>query len=133
MVRLIDTPCFGRPVGLWWRACGVWRCEEPDRPVGALTEQDDNVAWPRALLTTRACWWAIRQLRREHASVSGLARQLGITWRTLWLAIRPLLQQMADDESRFAGVTALGVDEHVWHHVSTKPIEHGGRGLAVSG
>ena len=22
----------------------------------------------------------------------------------------------------------LGVDEHVWHHVSTKPIEAGGRG-----
>jgi len=22
----------------------------------------------------------------------------------------------------------LGVDEHVWHHVSTKPVEDGGRG-----
>ena len=40
----------------------------------------------------------------------------------------PLLEQMAADESRFDGVTALGVDEHVWHHVSTKPIEDGGRG-----
>jgi transposase len=39
-----------------------------------------------------------------------------------------LLQQMADEEGCFAGVTALGVDEHVWHHVSTKPIENGGRG-----
>jgi transposase len=112
MVRLIDTMCFGRPVEL----CGrkrVWRCEEPDCPAGAFTEQDDTVARPRAPLTTRACWWAIRQLRREHASVAGLARQLGSTWRTLWLAIRPLLQQMAQDEGRFAGVTALGVDEHV--------------------
>jgi transposase len=35
---------------------------------------------------------------------------------------------MAAEESRFAGVTALGVDEHVWHHVGTKPIEDGGRG-----
>ena len=26
------------------------------------------------------------------------------------------------------GVTILGVDEHVWHHVSTKPVEDGGRG-----
>lgn len=94
----------------------------------ALTEQDDRVARPRALLTTRACWWAIRQLRREHASVSGLARQLGTTWRTLWKAIKPLLWQMAADESRFDGVTALGVDEHVWHHVSTRPVEDGGRG-----
>ncbi|MGH8939060.1 MAG: ISL3 family transposase, partial [Actinomycetes bacterium] len=95
---------------------------------GSVTEQDDRIARPGALLTTRACWWAIRQLRREHSSVAGLARQLGTTWRTLWRAIAPLLQQMADDEGRFAGVSALGVDEHVWHHVSTKPIEDGGRG-----
>lgn len=126
-VRLIDTPCFGRPVEVRWRK-RVWRCTEPDCPSGAFTEQDERIARPRALLTTRACWWAIGQLRREHASVAGLARQLGTTWRTLWLAIAPLLQAMADDEARFAGVTALGVDEHVWHHVSTKPIEDGGRG-----
>jgi transposase len=126
-VRLIDTPCFGRPVELTWRK-RTWRCAEPDCPAGVFTEQDDTIARPRALLSTRACWWAIEQMRREHASVLGLARQLGTTWRTVWRAIEPLLQQMADDESRFDGVTALGVDEHVWHHVSTKPIEDGGRG-----
>jgi transposase len=27
----------------------------------------------------------------------------------------------------FGGVTHLGVDEHVWHHVETKPIDEGGR------
>jgi transposase len=32
------------------------------------------------------------------------------------------------DPARFDGVTTLGVDEHVWHHVSTKDPEHGGRG-----
>jgi transposase len=125
-VRLIDTPCFGRPVELRWRK-RTWRCAEPHCPTGLVTEQNDDVALPRALLTTRACWWAIRQLRREHASVLGLARLLGTTWRTLWRAICPLLQQMAQDESRFDGVSALGVDEHVWHHVSTKPIADGGR------
>lgn len=126
-VRLIDTPCFGRPVELTWRK-RTWRCAEPDCPAGVLTEQDDTIARPRALLSTRACWWAIRQIRREHASVLGLTRQLGTTWRTLWRAVEPLLEQMAADESRFGGVTALGVDEHVWHHVSTKPVEDGGRG-----
>jgi transposase len=35
---------------------------------------------------------------------------------------------MAEDETRFADVKRLGVDEHVWHHVSEKPIEDGGRG-----
>jgi len=126
-VRLIDTPCFGRPVELTWRK-RTWRCAETTCPAGVLTEQDDEVARRRALLSTRACWWVIRQLRWEHASVLGLARQLGTSWRTVWRAIEPLLKQMAADESRFEGVNTLGVDEHVWHHVSTKSIADGGRG-----
>ena len=126
-VRLVDVPCMGRPVELVWRK-RTWRCAEPECPAGSFTEQHDNVASPRALLTVRACWWAIGQLRREHASVQGLARQLGTTWRTVWSSIKPLLQVLAADESRFDGVTSLGVDVHVWHHVSTKPVEQGGRG-----
>jgi transposase len=46
----------------------------------------------------------------------------------VWTSIRPLLTAMADGESRFAGVKRLGVDEHVWHHVSERPIVDGGRG-----
>ena len=34
---------------------------------------------------------------------------------------------MAHQHAR-EGVRRLGVDEHVWHHMSTKPIEDGGRG-----
>ena len=74
------------------------------------------MARPRALLTTRACRWAIEQIRREHASIHGLARQLGTTWDTVWSSIRPLLEAAAADESRFDGVTTLGVDEHVVRH-----------------
>lgn len=96
--RLIDTPCCGRPVELRWRK-RAWWCAEPDCSGGLVTEQDERVAAPRALLTTRPSWWAIRQLRRLHASVQGLARQLGTTWRTLWRAIAPLLSTMAADES----------------------------------
>ena len=126
-VRLVDVPCMGRPVELVWRK-RTWRCVDFDCMTGSFTEQDDTVARPRALLTTRACWWAIGQIRYEHASVAGVARQLGTTWHTIWTSIRPLLQTMADDETRFDGVKSLGVDEHVWHHVSTKPVEAGGRG-----
>jgi transposase len=127
MVELVDIPCFGRPVRLRWRK-RTWTCRDPDCPVGTFTEQDEQVAAPRALLTARACRWAIEQLRREHASIAGLARRLGTTWRTVWLSVKPLLQRAAEDETRFAGVSRLGVDEHVWHHVSTKPVEQGGRG-----
>ena len=126
-VRLIDTPCFGRPVQLLWRK-RTWRCVQPGCAGGSFTEQREDLAGARALLTGRACWWAVRQLRAEHASVSGIARQLGTTWRTVWAAIRPLLAAMASDESRFDGVATIGVDEHIWHHVSTKPIADGGRG-----
>jgi hypothetical protein len=76
-----------------------------------FTEQHDEIARPRGLLTTRACWWAVGQLRGEHASVLGLARQLGTTWRTVWRSIEPLLQVMVDDPARFDGVRVVGVDE----------------------
>jgi transposase len=114
-VVLVDAPCFDRPVRLVWRK-RTWRCPESSCPVGTFTEQDEQVAAPRALLTTRACWWAINQLRREHASIRGIARQLGTTWNTVWGSIRPLLGAMAEDETRFADVKRLGVDEHVVRH-----------------
>ncbi len=125
-VELIDAPCFERPTRVvWWKR--TWSCLEPSCPVGVFTEQDEQVARPRALLTTRACWWAVRQLRREHASVLGLARQLGTTWKTVWRSIRPLLEVMDADPSRFDGVEILGVDEHIWHHVS--PLKRGPKEL----
>ena len=116
---LIDAPSFGRPVRVVWRK-RTWACPEPGCPVGVFTERRDTVAPPRALLSTRARWWAIGQLRREHASVAGLARQLGTSWRTVWRAVRPLLDAMAAEQGRFGGVRALGVDEHIWHHVATR-------------
>jgi transposase len=118
-VVLIDAPSFGRPVRVVWRK-RTWGCLEPLCPAGTFTEQDEDVAAPRALLTVRACWWAVTQLRREHAWISGLARQLGTSWRTVWRSIRPLLQAMDANPTRFEAVTTLGVDEHIWHHVSIK-------------
>lgn len=113
---LVDLPAFGRPVRLLWRK-RTWTCAEHSCPAGTFTEQDERLARLRALLTQRACWWAVGQVRREHASVAGIARQLGTSWRTVWHSIEPLLEAMAADESRFGGVTTLGVDEHIWHHV----------------
>jgi transposase len=126
-VTLVDTPCFGRPVKLVWRK-RTWCCAEAECAGSGFTEAHPEIARTRALLTVRAGWWAVRQMRFEHASVSGLARQLGVTWRTLWRVMRPLLEMMAADDSRFDGVERLGVDEHVWHHVSPLPSALGGRG-----
>jgi transposase len=126
-VQLVDAPAMGRPVRIRWRK-RRWVCPDPACPVRSFVEQDERVAAPRARLTTRACWWAIEQIRREHASVNGLRRQLGAGWRTVWEAILPLLQAADEDSTRFENVTILGVDEHVWHHVSTKPVDKGERG-----
>ncbi|MGD7706863.1 ISL3 family transposase [Microlunatus sp. Y2014] len=124
--RLVDVPAFGRPVRLVWRK-RTWRCVQPDCPGATFTEQNPEVARPRALLSRRACWWAVRQIRYEHASVRGLARQLGCTWNTVWDSIRPLLEERAADESRFDDVTELGVDEHIWHH--TDPRRRGPKAM----
>ena len=126
-VTLVDAPGMGRPVRIRWRK-RRWLCPDPGCPVGTFVEQDERIAAPRSSLTTRACRWAIQQIRREHGSVNGVRRQLGTGWRTVWDSIKPILAEAAADESRFENVTILGVDEHVWHHVSTKPIELGGRG-----
>ncbi len=126
-VHLVDAPAMGAPVRIVWRK-RRWVCPDGHCKVRSFVEQDEAVAARRARLTTRAARWAIEQIRREHASVNGIRRQLGCGWRTVWDAIRPILAKADKDPSRFEGVTILGVDEHVWHHVSTKPVDDGGRG-----
>ncbi len=111
-VALVDAPAMGRPVRIVWRK-RRWLCPDPGCPVGSFVEQDERISAPRAKLTRRACWWAIEQLRREHASVNGIRRQLGTGWRTVWESIKPLLDKADKDPSRFDAVKILGVDEHV--------------------
>jgi transposase len=123
---LVDAPSFGRPVRVRWRK-RTWTCPDPACRVGTFSELAEHLARPRALLTVRACWWAIGQIRREHASIAGIARQLGTSWRTVWRSIAPLLKAMDADPDRFSGVTTLGVDEHIWHHVS--PVQRGPKEL----
>ena len=111
-VSLVDIPCFGAATRLRWRI-RTWTCPAPSCPVGVFTQQAEQVARPRGLLTARACRWVIEQVRREHASILGLARQLGVAWKTVWGSIQPILNTLAEDEARFGGVTTLGVDEHL--------------------
>ena len=47
--------------------------------------------------------------------------------KTIWSSIRPLLEVLDADPARFDGVEALGVDKHVWHHVS--PLRRGPKEL----
>ncbi|PXY32863.1 transposase [Prauserella coralliicola] len=115
---LHDVPAATR-VRIVWRQ-RVWRCGDADCPRKTFVEQVPGLVAPRGSITTRAIAWAIGQLRREHATIAGLARQLGTSWKTVWRAVEPELAKLAADETRFDGVTTLGVDEHVWHHVDPR-------------
>jgi len=103
------------PVEVAWRQ-RRWACPESGCPRGTFSEQVPGLVAARGSITTRAIWWAIGQLRAEHATIGGLARRLGVSWWTLWRVVRPQLEALAAVEDRFDGVATLGVDEHVWHH-----------------
>ncbi|QTX06105.1 ISL3 family transposase [Agromyces archimandritae] len=124
---LKDAPMGTRPVRVRWRK-RRWRCRQDGCEVRAFTEQNPAVAAPNAILTARAVAWAVTQMRRENASVRGVARQLRVAWGTVWTHVEAELQRREKDPGRFDGVEVLGVDEHLWHHVSTKPVAEGGRG-----
>ena len=103
---MIDAPWAGVPARIRWFK-RRWICREHTCQIATFIEQNHSVCAPRARLGTRA----VRQLRFEGATISGLARQLGTTWNTVWSHIKPCLQAASDDPDRFAGVRVLGVDE----------------------
>ena len=104
---------------LVWRQ-RIWSCPDPGCARRRFYEQVPTLVAPRAAITTRAVAWAVEQLRTPHANIQGLARRRQVAWKTLWRAIKPHLEARAHDEARFAGVSTLGVDEHVWHHTPNK-------------
>ena len=116
---LRDVPHGQVAVRLRWRQ-RRWRCPDPGCGVGTFTEQVPGLVAARGSISVRARSWAIGQLRGEHATIAGLARQLGTSWKTLWRAIKPELERLATDETRFEGILSLGVDEHIWHHVDPR-------------
>ena len=120
-VVLVDAPSFGRPVRLGW-AKRRHVCREDLCPGGSFTEQDPAVAPPRGRLTTRAVSWAVDEVRGEHASISGLARRLGVDWHTLWRAVRTHLEVLEADPARFDGVTMLGVDDSPARYCSKREV-----------
>ena len=114
-MEVIDAPWAGFPARFRWHK-RRWICREHACQTVTFLEHDERVCAPRARLGTRAILWAIRQLRFEGATISGLAHQLGTTWNTVWSHIKPCLQAASDDPARFAGVRVPRADEHVWHH-----------------
>lgn len=61
--------------------------------------------------------WAVGQLRCEHASINGLARQTGCDWHTFWTQVEQrLTKAAARPRNVWTGSPTWGSMEHIWHH-----------------
>ena len=85
---------------------------------GHVWRQDSaRAAEPKAKLSRRALRWALEAVVCFHLSMARVADGLGVSWAT---ANRAVLDEgrrvLINDPARLDGVTALGVDEHVWQH-----------------
>ena len=93
---------------------------------GHVWRQDTSrVAEPRAKLSRRGLRWALEGIVVQHLTVARVAEGLGVAWDTANNAVLAEGRRvLINDEHRFDGVTAIGVDEHVWRH--TKRGDKGG-------
>lgn len=110
-VELVDLPVFGRPTRLVWHK-RRWMCPDSDCAMGSWTEEDDRIAGPRQVLTSRAARWATIQVGRHARSVNEVAGELGCDWHTVNDTVVAYGEALLDaDEERIGEVSALGLDE----------------------
>lgn len=111
--RLAHEPFGWRPTTLLVRV-RRYRCAICRR----VWRQDTTAAAEsRAKLARAAVRWPLTSLVVQHLTVARVAEALAVAWHTAndaviaeghWVLI--------EDPARFEGVTAIGVDEHVWRH-----------------
>ena len=110
-VTLRDAPTAERPMTLkWWKR--VWECPEPACPVKTWTEQRPDLVLPRHSLTERVGRWAADRVAAIEATPASLARELGVTWATVWAAIVRHGQARLEAVDQAASVE-VGFDETV--------------------
>ena len=85
---------------------------------GHVWRQDTTrAAEPRAKLSRRGLRWALEAIVRQHLPVARVAEGLGVAWNTANDAVLAEGKRvLIDDPARLDGVTAIGVDEHIWRH-----------------
>ncbi len=110
-VELVDLPLQGRPARLVWRK-RRWMCPDEDCATGSWTEEDDRIAGPRQLLTSRSARWATRQVGKHARSVNEVAGEFGCDWHTVNRTVIDYGEALLEaDVDRIGEVTALGLDE----------------------
>ncbi|MFJ6004019.1 ISL3 family transposase [Arthrobacter sp. NPDC092385] len=117
VVRELAHEPFGhRPTTLLVRV-RRYQCSECRR----VWRQDTaKAAQPRAKISRGGLEWALKGVVVDHLTVTRVAAGLGVSWSAANDAVLAEgKRRLIDDPTRFQGVTAIGVDEHVWRH--TRP------------
>ena len=85
---------------------------------GHVWRQDTSrAAEPRARVSRRAMAWALTAIVCQHLTIARVAEGLGVAWNTANDAVLAEGHRvLINNPGRFEGVTAIGVDEHVWRH-----------------
>ncbi len=85
---------------------------------GHVWRQDTTAAAePRGKLSRRGLRWALEAIVLKHLTVARVAEGLAVAWDTANDAVLAEGKRaLIGDPARFDGVTAIGVDEHVWRH-----------------
>ena len=110
-VELVDLALFERPTRLVWHK-RRWMCPDGDCAMGSWTEEDDRIASPRQVLTSRAARWATTQIGRCARSVNEVATELGCDWHTVNDTVVAYGEALLEaDTERIGAVDALGLDE----------------------
>ena len=111
--RLAHEPLGWRPTTLHITV-RRYRCAD----CAHVWRQDTTAAAePMAKISRRALRWALEALVMQHLSVARIAEALAVRWNTANDAVLAEGKRvLIDDPGRFDGVTAIGVDEHVWRH-----------------
>jgi transposase len=111
--RLAHEPFGWRPITLEVTV-RRYRCAD----CGHVWRQNTALAAEaRAKLSRRALRWALEAIVLQHLTVARVAEALAVAWDTANDAILAEGKRMLiEDPARFDGVTAIGVDEHVWRH-----------------
>jgi transposase len=85
---------------------------------GHVWRQDTAAAAePRAKLSRAALRWALEGIVVQHLTMARVAEGLAVSWNTANDAVLAEGKRvLISDPGRYDGVTAIGVDEHVWRH-----------------
>jgi transposase len=104
-----DLPAGHRAVTLVW-VKRVWRCVHRECEKQTWTETHPEIR-PRSSWTERARRHACRRVGRDGHSVAAVARDFGVGWAAVMIAVVEYGTPLIERRDRVGRVSAIGVDE----------------------